>query len=254
MIATLINTVRKIVVSPQFLHPDLRRVVRHSDVRLELLEIRESWISPRCLARPRTPRHRIRHRVQQIVLIFPRQIAERVLVKPHALPVDVARLPKNDFWFSCVSAAITKSMYRFTSASFAPGVSVAGIIKSLKIISVSFWCSSRNTGFQFATFSSFDASTPRCAGVNSDFSSPAPCSPAALPLFAPANAGVKAAAAPPNTLALNISRRFIRISPGHIPARRFMASRSLHSPPESLHHRTTKPTANSLRKRTSQLP
>src|SRR5580704_2011312 len=120
-------------------------------------------------------------------------------------PSMYARFPRNDFWFSCVSAAITRSIYRFTSASFAPGVSVAGIIRSLKIISVSFWCSSRNIGFQFATFNSSDASTPRCAGVNSDFSSAF----AAAPCFGEANAGVKAAAAPPIKLARNISRRFI---------------------------------------------
>ena len=54
---------------------------------------------------------------------------------------------------------IKRSKNRFTRAPFAPGVSVAGMMASLRAIRVSFWCVSRKTGFQSARASSTEGSS-----------------------------------------------------------------------------------------------
>src|SRR5580692_4785900 len=81
------------------------------------------------------------------------------------------------------------------------------MMRSLRMMSVSFWCSSKKNGFQLGAERSFEASTPLCAGVNSDGGA-VPCAP----LWALESAGRNAAAAPTRTPARNISRRFMKTS------------------------------------------
>src|SRR5215831_544161 len=74
------------------------------------------------------------------------------------------------------------------------------MIRSLRTINVSFWCSSKNLGFHPGAAKSFEASTPLCAGVSSEF--PLVSCPSTL-------GGPNAATAPANAPAFSNSRRFI---------------------------------------------
>src|SRR5882757_5175448 len=97
MFAPLIDTVCRRAVPSQLFRANLRTVIRHADALLQMLKMSMTCVGARSFAGPTAVAHRKGQRVQQIVLVFPRQIAKGCLVTPNAFTIDVAETVQESF-------------------------------------------------------------------------------------------------------------------------------------------------------------
>src|SRR5882724_2369609 len=97
MFATLIDAVCRRAVPSQLFRANVRTVIRHADALLQVLKMSVTCVRARSFARPAAVAHGEGQRVQQIVLVFSRQIAKGCLVTPNAFTIDVAETVQERF-------------------------------------------------------------------------------------------------------------------------------------------------------------
>ena len=96
MIASLIDTVREIAVPAEFARADLRVVIGDADARFQLFKMHVARII-QGFAGPPAAAVWVRQGVQQIVLIFPRQVTKRRFVAPNAFAIQIAQIVQERF-------------------------------------------------------------------------------------------------------------------------------------------------------------